>query len=259
MALQEIMEKAKGGDVSAMLCLGEYCLDQKTGEGISAAAEWYKKAAEKNNTIAAYNTTGCKKVIAYAEADLDGYEAAIDAFRDFYVWSKITEALYLSGADGSDKVSENEIQRNIEDASYSLAFGFSRAEKYPEACMLLAENETERSAILFALSKLYMAEKKEEYDWALERLDMIRENREYSEREKTVCEEHVFACAAIHLSEADRVGIGPWGRKPNTKVAVRTLNYALEKVKGQHAKDLINEELEHYQKGLFGRYYYVEE
>ena len=66
MTIEEAIQLAENGDIGAMISLGDYYVQQKTGDGIEKAANWYEAAAKKNIVYAMHMTVLCKKMLAYA-------------------------------------------------------------------------------------------------------------------------------------------------------------------------------------------------
>lgn len=258
MTIEEAIQLAESGDIGAMISLGDYYVQQKTGDGIEKAAGWYEVAAKKNIVYAIHMTVLCKKMLAYAglqiaEHDEFGTKFAMEDWKDVYNWAAKELECINAEIEGSKKINIDDAINNFTDASYFYALTCYWAERFSDVTELLSDLHDTRSRILYGAALIQLAESNAQMSNAIRVLNPIIKDASYAAADKAVWEEDVYTLTAWQLSMLYKNN----GSQSDLESAVSLLNFVLRAVKNENNTTVIRNELNRYQKKLFGGYKYV--
>jgi len=262
LTLEEAKQLAEQGDIGAMCSLGDFYIKQNTGDGIEEASKWYEMAAERNILYAVHMTVLSKKILSYAGLQIvDGSETGWGFvkkdWQETYDWALREMGMLNDEVAGAEKIDRNQAISNYNDALYYLALCNYEQKNYQEVVSLLKDTKEKRAKVLYGSALFDMAHYDEEYEYALQQFNFIDGDVEYASSQKSKYEEKVYALAALVLSQIYRQGLGKNGVTPNMEKAVKLLDFVKTNLANEGMKELVNEELQHYQKKLFGGYKYV--
>lgn len=258
MTIEEAIQLAENGDIGAMMALGQYYVQQNTGDGISKAAEWYEAAAKQNVVQAMHMTVLCKNMLAYAglqiaEHDEFGAKFAMDDWKEVYDWAAKELKCINSEVEGAEKVDVDDALKNFTDASYFYALTCYWADQFSLVTALLSDFEDTRSKILYGAALIQLAESNTQMTNAVRLLTPIIKDTAYAAADKAIWEEDVYALTALQLSMLYKNN----GSQSDLELAVSLLTFVLRAVKNENNSTIIRQELNRYQKKLFGGYKYV--
>lgn len=259
MTLEEVEQRAKQGDVEAMCSLGAYFFDGKTHEAKRLGEIWYEKAAKRNHPFAVYMTVRIKNINAYALLHAThNHRTAIDDWIEAYKWACRLIDLLNAETPGTEKIDRESAIQSYADATYFLAMCNFRLQNYQEAADLLQNIITEKRAkILFGEVLMDMADSDDEMYDAIRQFRFIDGDVEYATAVKGFLEGVEYTVSAITLSHSYREGWADSSAKPSIEKAIKLLNFVKLYLKDDGLKEVVDEELQHYKKNLFGRYSYV--
>lgn len=262
MTLEEAKQMAEQGDIGAMCSLGDFYIKQNTGDSIEEAAKWYEMAAEKNVIYAIHMTVLSKKILAYAGLQIvDGSEMGWDFVKkdweEVYDWASREMKMLNDEVPGSEQIDRGKAIGNYNDAVYHLALCNYQLKNHQVVVSLLKDNNEKRAKVLYGSALFDMANYDNEYEYALQQFKFIDGDVEYASAKKSRYEEKVYTVSALVLSQLYRQGLGEKGAAPNLEKAVKLLNFVKSYLTNDGMKELVDEELQHYQKKLFGGYKYV--
>lgn len=262
MTLEEVKQLAEQGDIGAMCSLGDFYIKQNTGEGITEAAKWYEMAAERNVVYAVHMAVLAKKILSYAGLQIaDGSELGWNYIKkdwqETYDWALREMRMLNDKVAGAEKIDRDQAIANYNDALYHLALCNYEQKNYKEVVSLLKDKNEKRAKILYGSALLDMANYDDEYQYAFQQFKFIDGDVEYASARKSKYEEKVYAVAALALSQTYRLGLGKNDVKPDMEKSVKLLSFVRTYLANAGMKDLVDEELQHYQKKMFGGYKYV--
>lgn len=260
MTLEEAIHQAEAGDVKSMIQLGDFYMDQNTGEGISNAVDWYERAAERNIYYAFRMSAIGRKILGLsgiAVADqLGAWDHALEDWEKARTWSlKALEC--IDRGDQSAKPGDRDaICSDLNDENYYMGICKYMMREDSDAIALLQGMDETRAKVLLGVCTFRMGKQMEDYAKAYDGLSCIEHDRAYCSAKKSSAEEDIYAVAALQLSGIYRLGV-PGVVKIDLNQAVQVLEDAYTSIKSDEFKQMVLSERNHYQKKLFGGYKYI--
>lgn len=257
MTLEEGIKLAESGDIGAMISLGDYYIQKKeSADDIEKAAEWFEKAAEHKVVYAMHMTVLTKKIQAHgglmvADKVEMGVAFALDEWQSVYEWAAEELECINNNVPGSENIKLADAIQNFEEASYYFALCSHCLGKDEQAVELVCDLNDVRSKILCAGARIQLAQTNSDYASAAKLLMSVIEDSSYAAAEKYAIEEEVYATAGIQLSMMHRLLIN------DLDAAVSVLKFMENNVHREKNIQKVKEELNRYQKKLFGGYKYV--
>lgn len=246
MSKEELITKAKAGDVDAMLQLISVLVNE---EKFTDAMYWADKAAETGNMNAMYKAAHLHSLAMYA-------------FKEKKIWGVMSteaqaaqkNAALLVGAHRRGSI-------NLNDDVYSQMLSILRDGLYYEAAFCYMSEPSDYNRVIHLLKDLdttrerflcgYACFMVKQYDDAIEKLYAAYRDQAYLTSHKELIEETIFVDAMRTLSAIERATNG------NFEKAMQILNQAINGVSDEEGKAFLRKELARYQKKLFGGWKYV--
>ena len=258
MEIAELIGKANKGDLGAVICLGDYYMDQNAGNDMDEAAKWYEKAAEHNVFYAVHMAANANYILALASSAIRrkvefGYEFSRDDWKKVVDLSQKEIKLIQCGAPDAQPGAMEDAVSRLNQAKYEMAICCYELKDYSAALALAADSQTPKGKLLYAV--IINRETKQNMADASRLLANAFVNAENATT-RSFEEEKYFALAAVILSGVYHYGT-PGFTSPDMNAAVRTLNIAIGQLKVQEWVQFVRSELAHYRPKMLGGYKYV--
>ena len=259
MTLEEAIRQAEAGDVKSMIQLGDFYMDQNTGEGISKAVGWYEKAAERNIYYAFRMSALGRKILGsagMAVADqLGAWDHALEDWEKAREWSFKALACIDRGDQNVKPGDRESIYADLNAENYHMGICKYMMKEDIDAIALLQGIDETKAKVLLGVCTFRMGKQMEDYAKAYDGLSCIERDRVYCTAKKSSAEEDIYAVAALQLSGIYRLEV-PGVVKIDLNQAVQVLENAYASIESDEFKQMVLNERNHYQKKLFGGYKY---
>jgi len=250
MTLEELLQAAEGGDVDAMIKLGDTLYEmQGTGnlpEGFGNGLDWYTRAAENGSLVGVIKTMMFHHNIAVTAKASNYWRLVEESGEESLKYASVV--LSVTGLAEKYRTMAHEIANT---ARYHLALAcFYQDDDVPACISYLREMDSQEplmSSILLGICLLQTHHEDEAYKY----LDLLRGNRDkILPKPAASGEESLVGLAFFYLSTIYRVS------KRDMETAFSVLEEGLRSVDDQDAQELLRKEMGRYHKGLFGGYRY---
>lgn len=255
--LSELTQRAKNGEVKAMVALGDY-YNQNWAEYADEAEDWYEAAAKQGNCYAMMMTISLKKTHALVRLvglEVSGWDWVKQPLYEAYRWCNELITCFHNNHPGIEKVDAAFALKNIKETSYYLALCKFLSQDFAGILSLLDDTSLDSAALLKGVILFKGAETASDYEQAYSYLSRIENNREYAESKKIKEEDVIYGQAAAYASICLRMGLGT---AQNVNAAAQVLTTTLNTLHDERTKSIVSGELQHYRKKTFGGYVYVE-
>lgn len=263
MTLEEAKELAAQGDLGAVCSLGDYyMLDQQDME---EAEKWYEIAAKQDVFYAVHQLVGVERMKALAalmiadreEIEYGWYFAGQD-WQKLYDWSLKELNMINASVPGSETVDTDKVFKDLKDTVFHLALCNYEQRNYEKIVSLLKGIVSEtREQMLYGSAVFETAETEQDYEYAYEMFQAVVADNNYATATKSRHEETIYVIMTITLAGFYREGLGERGAVPNIEKAVNVLTTIQQNLQNEKAKMIMEAELQHYQKKIFGGYKYI--
>lgn len=259
MTLKEAIAAAEHGDVKAMLSVANFYKnsgEELSVENMEQALKWYEKAAQTGNVYGLEMAGRAHAISAALSLEIGAYADSIKEWN--LAFQNFSPLLQYKGY-STEK--QQDIRYEAWLCIYKTAYCNIRMKKYHDALYILDRISTEavsKEMMLKAICQFHIVEQAEEYDTVYQIL------KNFETPSSMAClndatsdeEEVILASGYIMLSTLYRIGVSsvPSDVDRAHDILYRILEYA----KGDMAIELIQEELRHYKKKMFGGYRYEE-
>ena len=262
MTLEEAKELAAQGDLGAVCSLGDYYMSEQ--QDMEEAEKWYEIAAKQNVFYAVHQLVGVERMKALAalmiadreEIEYGWYFAGQD-WQKLYDWSLREINMINASVPGSEKVDTDKVFKDLKDTTYHLALCNYQQENEQQVVSLLRGMDETRAKVLYSLAIFDTAETEQDYEYAYELFKSVIADWNYARATKSRHEEAIYVIVVITLAGFYREGLGERGAVPNIEKAVNVLTTIQQTLENKKAKMIMDAELQHYQKKMFGGYKYV--
>lgn len=250
MTLEELLQAAEGGDVDAMIKLGDTLYNmQGTGslpEGFGNGLDWYTRAAENGSLAGVIKAMMWRHNISIEAKARNYWKFVKENAEECLKYS--STVLSVPGLAEKYQTMAREIANT---ARYHLALAcFYQDDDVPACISCLREMDSLEplmSSILLGICLLQIHHEDEAYKY----LDLLQGNRDkILPKPAAPGEESLVGLAFFYLSTLYRVS------KRDMEKAFSVLEEGLRSVDDQDAKELLRKEMGRYHKGLFGGYRY---
>lgn len=266
MIFEEEMKKAEMGDTAAMCCIGDYYYQKIREEGYKekyeeAAVKYYKMAGECGEVYGMIKATEIGNISATAELSLFyelGVEVVVEHCEEVYHWAEKT-LNFVDEHDSEYSFCRDTVLDNLYLALYNLALCYYFTNRKLKAEKLVSEIDKKvrniQVDLLEALCIFGGKDAESRLEEVYELVAGIENNVEFAQLKKCQLEETVYAGATFLLSTFYS---GVYSNFiPDLNRAVQILTFVKDTLQRENNKNLIEEELGHYHKKLFGGYKYV--
>ena len=252
--IQEVLQAAENGNVTAMLMLSNYYYSSEDKD-VEKSQMWADRAADAGS-VDGYRLSMVLHAFGARVAEQLGFQQLVQE-----EWQKtLDRAQVLKGAlhDGVIDLPAEEranVDQKIDDARYGIARSryFEGDQDNCDAIIpLIMDVKTTRARALYGICCFHV----QDYAMAYRQLTYVLNDAEYAAAEKDVGDEAIYAEGMQYLSGICRIGL-PGIVDGNSGTAVNVLNQALQYVRDEDFRKHLLEELNRYQKKLFGGYRYV--
>ena len=253
MDINEIEALANNGDTKAMVDVGNYYFQLNTGHDISIAAEWYEKAAEQGSALGILHSMLAHAILAAAAEGVGAWELAYEDWDKVYDHAdKFLDICNQLRATNDVSSEENTAYSCRDDALYGVMKCFWHNKEYDNVTDIeISDKDSAKIHVLYGLC-LWREGK---YREAIPHLQAV-ESDEYINTVKNDHDYMIYSESAFLLSGVYR--IGSTGLIPSDiNKAKELLTSAYYHINNPVAKEIIAEELNKYQKKLFGGYKYI--
>lgn len=249
MDLEDIIEKAKIGDIESIIQLAEYYVDRQEW---NEAIDWADKAAELNNTNGMYKSATLHnlRMISILKGGMPFWGLMLE---DAKAIQKNAGILLAACQKGLIKLENNQysyLLNLFKDALYCEAITFYFDENninYARVIHLLKESDSPRDQLLYGVCCHETNQHKE----AFRVLNRIYADTAYIESSKAPIEQAIFSIAILILSEMTRT-LGDMAK------AVSILQQGINGLSDKDLKNRLKNELEKYRLTVFGKWKYFE-
>lgn len=274
MTLDEAIKLAENGNADTMIALGDYYVGTGDTGDLRDALNWYKKACEtapdpiqyeSHPRIAHAYAQSCSLMGMYlvAEKQVTGdLKACVDSIVEYYKYAAKLGYINKHRPELTAGMEER-IYKSYVDASYWYAMYTFIIGDYVATKKLLIDtgSEDERIKLLFAQCIFGETDITVNLQGIFDFYNMVlpfASDEIYADKPKDRYEEGVYMANLQGLAEVVRLGVGYQGMIPSDERAYEILWFASTHMQLQSTKDIIDESLSHYKKGLFGSVKYKE-
>lgn len=248
---EELKRKAESGDVDAMTTVGDaiqtyYAQQGKPAAGVAEALPWYEQAANCGSVYGAYKSVLGKNILRAGSKSLGAWEKVIDISNDIFQYARIV----LHDPDVVDKA-KDQVAEIVEIAGYNFALALYLSHREEDVITFLDSTHIEKgmveiNSLLYGLCK--MSDPSEAYEW----LHILEGNgKNLLSDTKDIYDESIIMNAYGTLSAIYRIQMNDCDR------ARDVLLEGLEVIDHPELNALLQKELAHYRKKMFGGYQYV--
>ncbi|MEZ3461381.1 MAG: hypothetical protein K1W23_04250 [Lachnospiraceae bacterium] len=262
MTIQRALAEAKRGNVQAMLQVADFYSrkmnreDDHYADNLSLALKWYEKAAQTGDVYALEMTSSGYAIFAEASIQIGAYE---DSLRE---WTQVYRyALPLTSYPGYPRARRRQMHEQVMKSMYKAAYCNCLLNRYDEALDILEKMSPEpysKEMMLKGICLFEVAEQVRDFEIAYDALGYFDSLETFDCIRNAVdeLEELVFAKGYMFLSIYYRTGLAGIFRNMNRAYSI--LSIVSDKVTGDMAWNVIQGELSHYRRKLFGGYQYIE-
>lgn len=262
MTIQQALTEARRGNVQAMLQVADFYsrkMNQEDGhyaDNLSLALEWYEKAAQTGDVYALEMTSSGYTIFAEISIQIGAYEDSLREWTQVYKYT-----LPLVKYPGYSREKRQQMHEQVMKSMYKIAYCNYLLHRFDAAIDILEKMSPEpytKEMLLKGISQFEVAEQIIDFEIAYEALGELEVQEMYDCIHNAVddLEEMVFAKGYMFLSIYYRTGLAGVPRDIN--MAHSILSMVSDEVTGEMAWNVIQGELEHYRRKLFGGYQYVE-
>lgn len=263
MTIQRVLAEAKHGNVQAMIQAGDFYSRKMEEDGgchraecLQSALKWYEKAAQTGDAYALEMTSAGYAIYAEVSMEIGAYEDSLQEWTQVYRY-----ALPLVQYPGYPDDKKREISVRILQSVYKAAYCNYLLKRYDAALDIFEEISPEpytKEMMLKGICLFEVAEQIEDFETAYEALGNFDSQDTFDCIWNAVddLEEMVMAKGYMYLSIYHRTGIA--GVSKDLGAAYSLLSAVAEEISGDMAWNVIQGELSHYKRKLFGGYQYIE-
>ncbi len=250
MTLEELRQAAEGGDMDAMIKLGDTLYEmQRTGsvpEGFGGALEWYTRAAENGSLVGVIKAMMFHDNIVVTAKARNYWKLVKESGEESLKYASV--ALAVTNLAAKYRTMAHEIANN---ARYHLALAYFFQDDDMDTCIsCLREMDSQEPPIANILLGICLL-RTNCVDEAYHYLSPLRGRRnQILPRPAAPAEESLVGLAFFYLSVIYRTV------KNDLETAHSVLEEGLQSVEDQDGQELLREDLARYRKGLFGGYRY---
>ena len=247
----EVLAKAKSGALDAMEQLVTYYREQND-EG--NALEWEVHYNATRSATFALMSMGISKMGAHGALNIGAWDEVENDWNEIFNHARDILISVQKGEALLDSESIASASEMYNDACYGLALvAYMRDNNYQRVVEMLNEshNHDTKAKVLLGLGLFNTGN----YEDAYAVLNTISQDRAYANLEKDALEESLYAAGLHNLSNIYRIGL-PGTVQQNLDSAVSILNMAISVIRDAEFRKILQDELSHYKKKLFGGYQY---
>lgn len=262
MTIQKSLAEAKLGNVHAMLKVADFYFrkmnreDDNYADNLNLALEWYEKAAQTGDAYELEMTSLGYAIFAEVSIQIGAYERSLREWTQVYRY-----ALPVVSYPGYPRAKRQQMHDQVMKSLYKAAYCNYLLKRFDEALDILEKMSPEpysKEMMLKGICLFEVAEQIRDFEIAYEALG------DFDSLETFDCiwnavdelEELVFAKGYLFLSIYHQTGLAGVSRDMNRAYSI--LSIVSDEVTGDMAWNVIQGELSHYKRKLFGGYRYIE-
>lgn len=262
MTIQQALAEARRGNVQAMLQVADFYFRKMNQEDdhytdyLKLGLEWYEKAAQTGDAYALEMTSLGYAVFAEISIQIGAYEDSLREWTQAYRY-----ALPLVSYPGYPQARRRQMHDQVTKSLYKAAYCNYLLHRYNKAANILEKMSLQpcsKEMLLKGICLFEVAEQEIDFEMAYKALGDFASPETFDCIRNAVddLEEMVLAKGYMFLSMYYRTGLVGVTRDMNKAYSI--LSMVSDEVTGDMAWNVIQVELSHYKRKLFGGYQYIE-